>query len=288
MWSVIDDLSTGRRENLEEGARRGRRARRARHPRCGGGLGRFDERRPELIFHLAAQIDVRRSVADPIYDLNVNVAGTLNLLEAARTAAVRVLLASTGGADLRRGRRASTSPWTRRPSAGRMRRTGRASSRPRATSPCTAASTAFRRTALRLGNVYGPRQDPLGEAGVVAIFCGAPARRRHTARVRRWPPDPRLHLRPRRRRGVPGRGRGRGCAGPTTSAPGSRPACSSSASKSPRYLTSSSSRRWPPRARVRCSESRSTAARRPRISGGEPAPPCRRASGRPPTSFAAA
>ena len=171
---VIDDLSSGRRENLEAGAR-------ARAPSWSSSDIRdaaaisdvFDERRPELIFHLAAQIDVRRSVADPIYDLNVNVAGTLNLLEAARTTgAERFLLASTGGAvygegaglDLPLDETAACRPdapygQSKFAAEGYVSLYGRLHG--------------LSATSLRLGNVYGPRQDPLGEAGVVAIFCGA-------------------------------------------------------------------------------------------------------------------
>ena len=133
----------------------------------------FQTRRPEVVFHLAAQIDVRRSVADPVFDLGVNVGGTLNLLEAARqsgTPALRPRLDRRG--DLRRGL-GTRSPLDERPSAGRTPTTGRASTRPRATCRCTGAFTTLSAITLRLGNVYGPRQDPLGEAGVVAIFCGA-------------------------------------------------------------------------------------------------------------------
>ena len=96
---VLDDLSTGRRENLEGALARG------------AGLHEGDIRdrelvaglvaaaKPDAIFHLAAQIDVRRSVADPAFDASVNVGGTINVLEAARQAGVpRVVNSSTGGA----------------------------------------------------------------------------------------------------------------------------------------------------------------------------------------------
>ena len=81
--------------------------------------------------------------------------------------------------------------------------------------------------ALRLGNVYGPRQDPLGEAGVIAIFCGLLQRRRAADRLRRRHPDPRLHICGRRGRGGAGGGATRRRPARSTSAPGSRPTCSS-------------------------------------------------------------
>ena len=133
----------------------------------------FDDHAPELVFHLAAQIDVRRSVADPAYDLALNAGATINLLEAARQAgARRFLFASTGGAIYGEG-------------AGRdLPLDEDAAARPDA--PYGASKLAaegyiglysrlydLSTAALRLGNVYGPRQDPHGEAGVVAIFSSA-------------------------------------------------------------------------------------------------------------------
>ena len=133
----------------------------------------FARHRPSQVFHLAAQIDVRRSVSDPVYDLDLNVGGTIKLLELAREHEVaRFLFASTGGAiygegdgrDLPLDESAET-----RPDA------------PYGQSKNAAEGylSLYRRlygleaTSLRLGNVYGPRQDPHGEAGVVAIFCRA-------------------------------------------------------------------------------------------------------------------
>ena len=170
---VIDDLSTGRRENLEGAIDRGALLLEAEVTDASAVIDAFEAHRPELVFHLAAQIDVRRSVSEPVFDLGVNVAGTLNLLEATRrTKARRLVLASTGGAIYGEG-------------AGRpLPLDEQAECRPDAPygqskyaaegylalySRLYGLSTA----ALRLGNVYGSRQDPLGEAGVVAIFCGA-------------------------------------------------------------------------------------------------------------------
>jgi UDP-glucose 4-epimerase len=170
---VLDDLSTGRRENLDDAIAKGAELIEAEVTDAAAVSGVFETRRPEVVFHLAAQIDVRRSVSDPVFDLNVNVAGTLNLVQAAREAAARrFILASTGGAIYGEG-------------AGRhLPLDELAECRPDA--PYGQSKYAaegylslygrlygLSAAALRLGNVYGSRQDPLGEAGVVAIFCGA-------------------------------------------------------------------------------------------------------------------
>ena len=104
---VLDDLSSGRTENLAEALAAGARLDEGdiADPVTVDAL--FADIRPDQVFHLAAQIDVRRSVADPVFDLGVNVGGTINLLEAAvRSGTRRFILASTGGRDLRRRRRA--------------------------------------------------------------------------------------------------------------------------------------------------------------------------------------
>jgi UDP-glucose 4-epimerase len=171
---VIDDLSSGREENLPGGAE----------------LHRLDVRSPEaaevverggfdVLVHQAAQIDVRRSVADPAWDAEVNVVGSLNLLEAAARGGVgRVLFASTGGAIY--GEQDDYPADEEHPT--------------RPVSPYGCAKLAVERylyyyavekglpsVALRYANVYGERQNPHGEAGVVAIFldrllAGEPAR----------------------------------------------------------------------------------------------------------------
>jgi UDP-glucose 4-epimerase len=125
--------------------------------------------RPDVIYHLAAQISVRESVADPEFDATVNVMGTLGVLDAAQKVGARVVLASTGGAMYGDGVVMPTPetvlPGTRAPYA--------------ISKYCAEQYLQLfnrlhgtRHIALRLGNVYGPRQDPHGEAGVVAIFCG--------------------------------------------------------------------------------------------------------------------
>lgn len=170
---VVDDLSTGRRENLDDALAKGADLVEAGITDAAAVTELFESRRPEVVFHLAAQIDVRRSVSDPVFDVSVNVAGTINLLEAARAAGVRrFLLASTGGAIYGEGadrqlpldERAECRPdapygQSKYAAEGYLSLYGRLYG-------LSAAS-------LRLGNVYGSRQDPLGEAGVVAIFCGA-------------------------------------------------------------------------------------------------------------------
>src|SRR4029079_16203466 len=97
--SVVDNLSTGRRENLDGALAAGARLHEASITEGEAMAAQFAEERPEAVFHLAAQIDVRRAVEDPAYDAAVNVGGTAVVLEAARSAGTRrLLLASTGGA----------------------------------------------------------------------------------------------------------------------------------------------------------------------------------------------
>ena len=164
--TVVDDLSSGKRENLPAKAE----------------FHEIDVSSPEftrlvssgkfdVIAHLAAQIDVRKSVADPIADAQTNILGTLNLMETLRKsdAATRVVFTSTGGVlygDFNTPPNYETYPKDPE-------------------SPYAIAKLSIELylayysrvhgreyAALRFGNVYGPRQDPHGEAGVVAIFCG--------------------------------------------------------------------------------------------------------------------
>jgi UDP-glucose 4-epimerase len=161
---VIDDLSRGRRENVNAGATLV-----TADIRDEGAVGAvFDDARPEACFHLAAQADVRASVADPALDCDVNVIGTIRVLEAARRHGTQVVFSSTGGAMY--GECESPAPETapREPLApyGASKLAGE---------EYLATYNRLYGTehvALRYGNVYGPRQDPHGEAGVVAIFFG--------------------------------------------------------------------------------------------------------------------
>src|SRR4051794_41656433 len=109
--TVVDDLSTGRRVNLEPGLAAGAELVEM-DIRDGEALSSLaGERRPQAIFHLAAQIDVRKSLADPSFDAGINVGGTANVLEAARTSECgRVVSISTGGASYREGGGAQNPP----------------------------------------------------------------------------------------------------------------------------------------------------------------------------------
>jgi UDP-glucose 4-epimerase len=171
---VLDDLSSGSLANLAE-ARADRTNRLTFHqidirdPQLVDLIGR---RSPEVVYHLAAQIDVRVSVARPAFDAEVNVIGTLNVLEGARVAGTRkVVFASSGGtiygdvpgADLpikESHPQVPLSPYgvTKRAAFDYLN--------------LYRQLHGLEFTALALGNVYGPRQDPHGEAGVVAIFAG--------------------------------------------------------------------------------------------------------------------
>jgi UDP-glucose 4-epimerase len=167
-WTVhiIDNLATGKRENLPAGA--------TFHEldiRDATAAELLASVKPDVLTHLAAQMDVRRSVEDPMYDASVNVLGSLNLLEAVRrhTPRTRVVFASTGGALYGD----NTTP----PNFEDFKKD------PESPYAITKLSVEYYlayygrvhkldTVAMRFGNVYGPRQDPHGEAGVVAIFCG--------------------------------------------------------------------------------------------------------------------
>lgn len=123
------------------------------------------------IFHLAAQADVRRAIENPQYDSNVNVTGTINVLEAARRTNARVVFASTGGAGYGEYEGLPVpSPETSetRP----MSQYGMSKMAGEGYIGLYGRLYGLETVVLRLGNVFGPRQDPHGEAGVVAIFCG--------------------------------------------------------------------------------------------------------------------
>jgi UDP-glucose 4-epimerase len=170
---VIDDLSTGRRDNLEDAIPKGAQLLEADITDTATFSRTFESHPPDVVFHLAAQIDVRRSVAEPVFDLGVNVGGTLNLLDAARQKpSPRVILASTGGAVYGEG---SGRPLPLDEGAECMPDAPYGQSKYTAEGYLSLYSRLYgvSTISLRLGNVYGSRQDPLGEAGVVAIFCGA-------------------------------------------------------------------------------------------------------------------
>jgi len=164
---VIDDLSTGHERNLPPAA--------AFHRvdiRDAEAVARLvAAASPESIFHLAAQADVRKAIEDPAFDADVNVNGTLSVLEAARRVGARVVFAATGGGSYGEypGLPIPT-PETAEPRP--MSHYGQSKLAGEGYCALYGRLYGVATTRLRLGNVYGPRQDPHGEAGVVAIFSG--------------------------------------------------------------------------------------------------------------------
>jgi UDP-glucose 4-epimerase len=161
---VVDDLSTGRRERLNPDARFLELDIRD----WEGVAGAWTADRPEVCFHLAAQADVRVSVADPGRDAAVNVLGTINVLRASHDHETQVVFSSTGGAIY--GECEEPAPET----APREPISPYGTSKLAGEEYLAMANRLYGEShvALRFGNVYGPRQDPHGEAGVVAIFLG--------------------------------------------------------------------------------------------------------------------
>lgn len=165
--SVIDNLSSGRKENL--------------NPMAGFFnvditdskkiSDIFAKEKFDVVCHHAAQIDVRKSVADPVFDASVNVLGTLNLLEASKTNKVRkFIFASSGGTIY--GECGDKAPDESFP-ANPLSPYGIAKHTVEFYLKYYSSLFGIKYTSLRYGNVYGPRQDPHGEAGVVAIFSNA-------------------------------------------------------------------------------------------------------------------
>jgi UDP-glucose 4-epimerase len=167
-WTVhvVDNLATGKRENLPAGV-----VFHQHDIREAAAAELVASLRPQVIVHLAAQMDVRKSVADPVFDAGTNIVGSLNLLEAVRhhSPATRFVFSSTGGVLY--------GDHTVPPNVETFPKDPE--------SPYAIAKLSVElylayyarvhgldTVALRYGNVYGPRQDPHGEAGVVAIFCG--------------------------------------------------------------------------------------------------------------------
>jgi UDP-glucose 4-epimerase len=164
--TVLDSLASGRRGNLPAGAEF-----------IEGDITGPDaaalvrERRFDAILHAAAQIDVRKSVTDPMYDARINIIGTLNLLEAVRAsgAKTRFVFSSTGGALY--------GDFVTPPSREEMPKDpespyGIAKLSAELYMAHYARTHGLDTVALRYANVYGPRQDAHGDAGVVALFCG--------------------------------------------------------------------------------------------------------------------
>ena len=170
--TVVNDLSTGRRSNLDGALAAGAELAELDIRDAEALAGRLAATAPDVVFHLAAQIDVRRSLADPAFDAAVNIGGTANLLEAMhRAGSRRIVFVSTGGAiygegegkPLPLGEDAPIEPFSAY---------GQSKYAAEGYLALYERLYGISGISLRLGNVYGPRQDPLGEAGVIAIFCG--------------------------------------------------------------------------------------------------------------------
>lgn len=169
---VVDDLSSGRRENLSDALERGAALAEGSVADAGYLAGEVERFKPERIFHLAAQVDVRKSVADPQHDAGINVIGTINVLEAARAlSGAAVVFASTGGAIYGEGEGREV-PFTEAAEAAPEAAYGASKLAGESYVALYRRLYGLPGMALRFGNVYGPRQDPHGEAGVVAIFSG--------------------------------------------------------------------------------------------------------------------
>ena len=168
--TAVDDLSTGKESNLEAALGGGARLVELDIRDAEAVAECVEQASPEVIFHLAAQIDVRKSVADPAHDARINVEGTINLLRAATRAGVsRLVNTSTGGAIYGEGQvlpAPEDHPVAPEAPYGLSKFC--------AENYCEVFTRlhGLSTVSLRYGNVYGPRQDPLGEAGVIAIFCG--------------------------------------------------------------------------------------------------------------------
>jgi UDP-glucose 4-epimerase len=168
--SVLDNLASGKRENLASALAAGARLHETDVTDAAAVGEIFAAERPEVVFHLAAQIDVRYSVQCPAGDATINVLGTISVLEAALGAGTRRLVnTSTGGGLYGDAARLPTpEDYAIRPLAPYGQSKYAAEGYCELYTRLHGLST----VSLRYGNVYGPRQDVHGEAGVVAIFCG--------------------------------------------------------------------------------------------------------------------
>ena len=168
--TVIDNLSSGKRANLEQAIANGVALREADVRDAGAVAEILEAARPEVVFHLAAQIDVRYSVEHPAGDADANVLGTIAVLEAAQAVGSRRIVNTSTGGGLYGNAHMLPTPEDHpiRPLApygqGKYAAEGYCELYTRLHGLSTVS--------LRYGNVYGPRQDVHGEAGVVAIFCG--------------------------------------------------------------------------------------------------------------------
>lgn len=170
--TVVDDLSTGRRVNLDGALAAGAELVELDIRDAAALAALTAEGQPETVFHLAAQIDVRKSLEDPAFDAAINVGGTANVLDAARAAGTgRIVFVSTGGAIYGEGE-GQQLPLDEATAIAPLSAYGQSKYAAEGYLALYERLYGVSGMALRLGNVYGPRQDPLGEAGVIAIFCG--------------------------------------------------------------------------------------------------------------------
>jgi len=172
---VIDDFSSGKRANLAGALDAGASVVEvdvADAQAMFDAIGTFE---PQSVFHLAAQIDIRRSMADPGFDARLNVVGTVNALEASvRAGTSKFVFTSTGGAIYGEGaERTDELPFAETARCEPFSVYGQSKLAAEGYIDLYSRTRGLAATTVRLGNIYGPRQDPATEAGVVAIFCEA-------------------------------------------------------------------------------------------------------------------
>lgn len=161
---IIDNLSTGKKENVNKKAKFYKADLRNKEKI----ETIFKKEKPEAVFHLAAQINVRKSISDPIYDADVNVIGTINLLEACRNNEVKkIIYSSSGGAVYGEPK---SMPLNENHPINPLSHYGASKYAVEKYIDVYRNVYGLKTVVLRYGNVYGPRQDPAGEAGVISIF----------------------------------------------------------------------------------------------------------------------
>ncbi len=172
---VLDDFSSGKRENLADALESGAEVIQLDVADAQAMFEAVGAYKPENVFHLAAQIDVRRSMADPGFDARLNVVGTVNALEAAtRAGGAKFVFTSTGGAIYGEGaERSDELPFAEDARCEPFSIYGQSKLAAEGYIDLYGRTRGLPATTVRLGNIYGPRQDPATEAGVVAIFCEA-------------------------------------------------------------------------------------------------------------------
>ncbi len=170
--TIIDDLSGGSLDNLADAFDKGATLHEVDIRDAALVKSVFMDERPEVVFHMAAQVDVRKSLEDPAFDARTNVEGTVNVLEAARVSGARRFVnTSTGGAIYGEGDHIPV-PTPETAAAVPMAPYGQSKYCAERYVRWEHRLYEFSTVTLRYGNVFGPRQNPHGDAGVIAIFCG--------------------------------------------------------------------------------------------------------------------